>query len=72
MLTSNSTHVGSTLHEAADSVDISKELLFEWLKHPVTKVLAIVVAAELVHRAVIRYGVKFLIGSEGESIHADA
>jgi hypothetical protein len=72
MFTSNSAHVGSTAHEAADAVDVSKEMLVEWLRHPVTKVLAIVIVAELVHRAVIHYGVKFLIGAEGKSIHADA
>ena len=64
MLTSNSAHVGSTAHEALDAVDVSKEMLIDWLKHPVTKVVAIVIVAELVHRAVIHYGVRFLIASE--------
>lgn len=66
MLTINSAHVGSTAHEALDAVDVSKEMLVDWLKHPVTKVLGIVIVAELVHRAVIHYGVKLLIATEGE------
>lgn len=72
MLTSNGAHVGSTAHEALDAVDVSKEMLVDWLKHPVTKVLGIVIVAELAHRAVIHYGVKFLIGAKEVTINADA
>ena len=73
MLTSNSAHVGSAACDAADAIDVSKEMLVEWLKHPVTKVIAIVVVAELAHRMIVRYGVRLLLGGgEGASIDADA
>lgn len=77
MLTRNSphvggAHVGGAAYEAVGAVDISKDMVLEWFKHPVTKVLAIVIAAELVHRAVLHYGVKYLIGAKEASLHADA
>lgn len=51
-------HLGSTLAQADDQ--LPKELVLDWLKHPVTKVLGLVIVAELAHQLIIRHGLKML------------
>lgn len=70
MLTSNSAHLGSSLHEAVDGAGTSKELVIDWLKHPVTKVVLLVIVAEVAHRVIISYGLHALFHGEGKQFDA--
>lgn len=45
--------------------EVTWELVGDWLKHPVTKVLVLLVAAELAREAVLRHGAGLLgLGSD--------
>jgi hypothetical protein len=72
MLTSNSAHLGSALGDATAEAGTSKELVIEWLKHPVTKVVLLVIVAELAHKAIIHYGMHALFHGETVAFDADA
>lgn len=39
---------------------LTKELFFEWLNHPVTKVVGLVIVAEIAYQFTLRHGAKLL------------
>ena len=39
---------------------LTKELFFEWLRHPVTKVIGLVIVAEITYQFTLRHGAKLL------------
>jgi hypothetical protein len=39
---------------------LTKELFFEWLQHPVTKVIGLVIVAEIVYQFTLRRGARLL------------
>jgi hypothetical protein len=39
---------------------LTREIFLDWLRHPVTRVLGIVIAAEVAHRLIMHYGIKAL------------
>jgi hypothetical protein len=48
--------------ELFDAIDrqLSWPLVRNWLDHPVTRVVGVVVAAEIAHQLVLHYGIKLL------------
>lgn len=45
---------------------ITREQWREWLRHPVTRAVALVAAAELAHQLVLYWGIRSLLREEGQ------
>jgi hypothetical protein len=44
----------------AVEASVTRELFFDWLRHPVTKAVGLVLVATLAHELVLSYGTKLL------------
>jgi hypothetical protein len=49
-------------HVPSDEVSgiVTRELLVEWLQHPVTRAIGLVIAAEIAYHLVLRHGARLL------------